>query len=169
MRFESNAQVDTTLKAREKNTIFFEGAGNSVLYSLNYDRLIKTSNIFMTSARIGVHYSNDFNNNNRKIIAIPFELSKLYLFHKTGNFIEFGSGITYINENIVSLNHTVNVLVVALRIGYRLQKPKGGFFFKVGLTPLYDFYAWNRLPKVNYNTLYLSFGLGIGYTFKSNK
>jgi len=119
----------------------------------------------MLSSRIGVHFTNTFPLQYYRTVAVPFELSGLYSIYQNKHFIEVGTGITYLNNHDTVINHTENILIYSLRVGYRYQKPEGGFFFKIGFVPLYDFYVENPAPDAPHYTWFLSGGIGFGYTF----
>lgn len=139
----------TTLQSFSQNpsikgsTFFIEAGGNTFFYSLNYDRLLKVADKWRLAGRVGAMYLNTFTAQNRNIFAIPIEFS--YLRGKQNNFFEVGLGFTayydrysYNNPSIPIRDNEVKDLIpmAVLRIGYRHQKPDGGLFYKVGLTPL---------------------------------
>ena len=76
--------------------------------------------------------------------------------------------ITTINEAYLRINDLA-VMAVA-RIGYRYQKPEGGFFYKMGFTPLlgalYNADYPERGPLLLAPFAYPLVGLGFGYTLK---
>ena len=135
------------------------------MYSLNYDRIFVVSNKFRISTRIGVHFTNKFPLEFYRTFCIPFEMSGLYSIYNNKHFIELGSGISYLNSYDRITNHTEDILILALRLGYRYQKSVGGLFVKIGFVPLYDWLVFNPDPAVPHHTWLLSGGLGIGYTF----
>jgi len=163
------AQTDSinadTIKILKKNTMFIEFGGNGMLYSANYDRFFKISNRFNASLRIGFHYSRNFNKNGIQLIGLPVEMSALYSIYKKKHFIELGTGVTYLNQEDVNSKVVVDLFILALRVGYRYQSPNGGFFLKIGFTPLYDLFVINPERGVKYHTWVLWGGIGIGYTF----
>lgn len=156
------AQIDTTLK---KNSVFVEIGGNAIIYSINYDRLIDVSTKFKLSTRIGIHYTNKFPLQYYRTLCIPIEISGLYSIYGSKHFVEIGSGLSYLNSYDRITDHTEDIIILALRLGYRFQKPEGGLFVKIGFVPLYDWLVFNPDPAVPHHTWLLSGGLGIGYTF----
>ena len=162
MKAQAQSEFCTDLK---KNTVFFEVGGNGVLYSLNYDRLFDISRKFKASTRIGLHFSENLNDNGNRYIGFPLEVSGLYSIFNNKHFLELGTGLTLMNDNDFSLNHKTTLFILAFRAGYRYQKPQGGMFFKIGFTPLYDFYIINPKDHIIYSTWFLFGGIGIGYTF----
>jgi hypothetical protein len=158
------AQIDTSLILK-KNTVFFEIGGNAIIYSINYDRLFNVSRKFKMSARIGIHYTNKFPLQYYRTVCIPLEISGLYSFFRDKHFVEIGTGLSYLNSYDRITNHSEDIIILALRLGYRFQKPEGGLFIKVGFVPLYDWLVLNPDPTVKHNTWLFSGGLGLGYTF----
>jgi len=150
----------------KKNSFYAEIGGNAVLYSLNYDRLFKISSKINVSTRLGYGYTKNINGNGLRLNMVPFELSGLFPVYIDEHFLEIGSGITAINSKGFRFNHTETILALALRVGYRFQKPEGGMLFKIGYTPMYDFYVNNPDDNTTYHTWVLFAGIGIGYTFK---
>ncbi len=153
----ANAQSEYCTKLR-KNSIFLEVGGNGIVYSINYDRLFDFSNKIKGSARIGVNYFENFNNNESRIFGIPVEFSGLYSISKNKHFLELGTGLTYFNSKKFKESQNENVFIFALRLGYRYQNPEGGLFLKAGFTPL------NNFPDFEFWVLIG--GISIGYTFK---
>ena len=117
------------------------------------------------STRIRFHYSNKFPLRYYKTLAIPVEISGMYSIWKHKHFVEISGGLTYLNSTDIPINHTENILIVALRIGYRFQKPESGLYLKVGFTPLYDLVVQNPNVNAPHHTWLMSGGIGIGYTF----
>ena len=162
------SQIDKdldTVAILKKNTIYVELGGNAILYSINYDRLFNISNKFKLSSRLGIHYTNKVPLQYYRTFCIPVEVSGLYSFFGRKHFIEIGTGLSYFNSYDRITNHTEDILIVALRLGYRFQNPEGGFFFKLGFVPLYDWLVINPDPAVPHHTWLFSGGLGLGYTF----
>ena len=157
-------EIDTTLILK-KNTVFAEIGGNAILYSINYDRLFNISKKFKLSSRIGIHYTNKFPLQYYRTLCIPIEISGLYSIYGSKHFVEIGSGLSYLNSYDRITDHTEDLIILALRLGYRYQKPEGGLFVKIGFVPLYDWLVFNPDPAVPHHTWFLSGGLGIGYTF----
>ena len=149
------------------NTLFVELLGNALLYSINYERLIKFKSKNKVAVRIGFHYSNNFNNNDQRITSIPIEFYYLHPISAKNHYLELGIGMEYAHDYFMDLNHVDQYFFATSRIGYRYQRRDGGFFLKVGFTPLYELYVINRDPaNIEYPKIRPWAGLGIGYTFK---
>jgi hypothetical protein len=148
----------------QNNTIYLELLGNGLVYSLNYDRMV-TDNISVRAGYGGLTISERSSDPSGfgiiteeiKITMIPVLAN--YLRGEGKHKLEIGGGIV-----LVSLDYTGNVADVdfslgadgaipTANLGYRYQKPEGGFFFKASLCP---FFA---------ETMVTSAGLGLGYSF----
>lgn len=156
--------IDTTPPLK-KNTIFLEIGGNAFIYSVNYDRLFDVSNKIKLSSRIGIHFTNEFPLQYYRTLSIPVEFSGLYSISGNKHFLEVGVGLSYLNSSNKVTKHTEDVIALALRLGYRFQKPEGGLFVKIGFVPLYDLLIFNPDPSAPHNTWWISGGIGIGYSF----
>ncbi len=132
-----------------KNTVHLELLGNAGIYSFNYDRILLSKNTFKISGRIGL--SLVF----LQAGTCPIEFS--FLFGKKNN-LEIGLGYTFFVDSNSNKNIIRNSPCV-FNLGYRFQKPNGGFFFKTGLV-LFIFE-----PKIYSSKNMLSMGLAFGYTF----
>jgi len=159
---DSTATSDNT--ANKYNSVFVELGGNGLYYTVNYDRLFKFSDYIYISRRVGLHYSNNLLGNNYRFIGIPLEISGLIPISDR-HFLEIGAGITILNRLKNSDNHNETLAILALRAGFRYQRPNGGFFFKAGFTPLYNFYVDHPLPNTNYFSWFFLPGIAFGYTF----
>lgn len=153
-----------------KNTVYFELLGNGGLYSINYDRVLITKNLLKATFRVGLSdwypymYQIHF-------ITFPTEISLLY-----GNKhnIEFGAGYTFLflyNQKSKLISSTDFLLSTPLlRLSYRFQKPRGGFFLKIGISVPFTLFTGNR--NKYYNDFFAPSsdpfpGLSFGYTFKN--
>ncbi len=176
-----NGEVDSNHVSHSdyaQNNIYLELGGKGLFYSINYERgLFDIGDKFSFRASVGfsifpgltkVKPSKDY--------FLPLEVSLLH--HLKGNhFLSYGVGSTYWNYQVNNLvidegNLNVQPLRVGLKtieewfghinIDYRHQKPKGGFMFKAGITPLF-FAKMQNFQKVK--RFALSGNIGVGYTF----
>ncbi|MDR5592052.1 hypothetical protein [Christiangramia sp. SM2212] len=146
----------------KKNSIYTEIGGNGVLYSINYERLYNVSKLINITSRIGYGY---FTINRIKANSIPFEINGLYAIAKQKHFIEIGSGITYLDTKDLNDDPLdITALIYAARLGYRYQKPTGGIMYRIGITPLYDFYS-DKQNLIRSKVWFLIGGISIGYNF----
>jgi len=142
---ESSAQTKAeTFTA--KNAIYLEVGGSSGRYAVNY------SNIFHQKGKLKLNASAGFSMWRNKISdfktiwlpVIPLEVSALY--GKSNHHLEMGFGlISFLDRTLAIDSETFEFsdkvvfgAVIPVRIGYRYQKPEGGFFFRVGYTPFFN-------------------------------
>ena len=92
---------------RRKNSVYFEGFGNSLTYSINYERIFSWEVNRAVALRTGFSYTKD-------VRSIPLEID-LILGKK--NCFESGIGLTF------STFGEGNTLL--LRAGYRYRDPSG--------------------------------------------
>ena len=168
----------------QKNTFFIEGFGNAVSGSLNYDRIITQEPKYKTSVRLGLLF---IPSKQVTIFTIPLEYS--YLKGSKNHYLEFSGGISFVsftNKRIHAGYDTIHFIgrettsmwALTGRIGYRFQSPRGGLFFKVGLTPFVPLRIRERgifrhtteyFPVTEYlpSPVIPWAGIGIGYTLKN--
>ena len=153
-----------------RNTFFLELGGNSMFYSLNYDRILLNRDAWKLSGRVGVLYLPPLGERNRQIVGGPVEIS--YLRGRGRHFLELGLGgsVVYDTYRLTSSRIRDMAVMAVARIGYRHQKPEGGFFYKVGFTPmlgaLYNVQNPERGRQLGEPFAYPLVGLGLGYTLK---
>ena len=140
------------------NAVYVELLGNGLLWSISYDRLL-TPNV---SARVGGGFTSatDADGDNLTLAIVPVTAS--YLWGSGNGRLETGLGVSLASAS-VSLNFTDEevstegsdrTLLGTATVGYRYQRPDGGFVFRAGFTPVFstdDFLPW--------------FGVSFGYAF----
>ena len=139
------------LNKTAKNAIYFELAGNALVYSINYDWIIVDKEYLRTSLRLGISALPSFfiNNQSTYYPIIPIEINQLFgMIH----CFEIGYGIT-----MAPIELYQDEIEHLLRIGYRRQKRTKGFLFRAGLLGIIDF--------ENYAIIPFSLGIGIGKNF----
>jgi len=193
--FNVQAQsVDSTInkKAMAKNSVFVEILGNAFsLGSLNYDRIIFQSKIIKLSLSTGIGLyplTDSYLQPKKTYFEYGIPLSVNALIGKRNHFLEIGVGLTYSKgaEASFSHDHSTNqagvtndtyneyfseLLVFVPRVGYRFQKNKHGFFFRVGFTPLIILKDYTRLDLImpgigRFLTFNPNGGISLGYSFK---
>lgn len=122
------------------NSVFGELAGNALLYSLNYDRML--SEFFSLRAGTGLV----------AIFGATFVMANLLIGTPSHKF-EVGAGPIVGYGSVFKADVA---LAVTTTLGYRYVPRDGGIFFKAGLTPL--------IAVVGPDAL-LWGGLAVGYTF----
>jgi len=153
-----------------KNTIFGEFMGNSLVYGINYDRILVNKEKWKFTGRVGFGYLY-VRQDKYSIFYLPTEFS--FLIGRTKHFFETGLGVSNYVETIPkAYNSNAQVKhygYLFSRFGYRFQRPHGGFFFKGGINPMLAL-----TKSARYTFYYSEFfgvwgGVGIGYTFKQKK
>ena len=143
-----------------RNAFYVELLGNGLIYSVNYDRRL-TDNL---AGRVGFAFvsGEDSDGDRASIVIAPVMGS--YLFGEGNSHFEAGLGVLLASASVEDVgsgdedwfDETVEgstVLGTGV-LGYRYQRPDGGFVFRVGLTPVFttsDFAPW--------------FGISFGYGF----
>lgn len=140
-------EINSASRPLKKHSIYVELGGNSLLYSINYDLLIPLSKGIKLSAGSGFSQVstikiNDENYGPSFCVAPALNI----LFGRRAHHFETGI------STFVPLH--VGLLAIGARIGYRYQRPKGGFLFRFALTP--QFVYAGMLPWV---------GVSLGFTF----
>ena len=130
-----------------KNAIYFEVGGSSGRYAVNYSKIFHQKGKLKMNASAGFSMWRDQLNDFKTIWlpVIPLEVSALY--GKSNHHLELGFGVTsYLGRTLDFNSETLELedivvfgAFIPVRIGYRYQKPEGGFFFRVGYTPIIDF------------------------------
>jgi len=144
----------------KRNSIFANFTTKGALYSVNYERIIHEYKTINLSGQFGFSLLKD-------AIAFPFGIN---LFTGKGNsHFDFSLILVpYIDKykSFLSKNDLSDKqMYVVPGLGYRFQKPSGGFFFKMSGSPTIfldppssDF--WKMDPK-----LFFVANLGIGLSF----
>jgi hypothetical protein len=154
------AQENIENKKTAKNTIFLELLGNSIWYSLNYDRIVFSEKSFKISGRIGASYmppSIHFMAHEYDFKTFSYPLQVCFIYGKK-HHIEIGTGYTFIfdeyKDDIFKIYNTPNKYTISL--GYRYQIQEGGIFVKVNILKFFP---------VKKSEIPFWLGFGLGYTF----
>jgi hypothetical protein len=134
-----------------KNVVFAELGGNAGRYAVSYGRIFHQKGMLKLSGSAGFsmwhHYSTAVpaSRSTYWLPAIPLEISAF--LGKSKHHLEIGAGILSLLElsPIVDIDNSriseeIGLRsIVPVRIGYRYQKPEGGFFLRIGYTPYFTF------------------------------
>jgi hypothetical protein len=155
--FISKAERDSTNIA--KNSISLDILGIGGYGSINYERMIYNfDNNLKIISRIGLTSYNltDFTTKFNPDIIIPISISVVY-----GKKHNLEVGVGQVISNVVKVSQESYEPIretnfhANFTLGYRYQKSKGGFIYKIHYTPLIEFYDdfkhWG--------------GISIGYAF----
>ncbi|HEY4798036.1 MAG TPA: hypothetical protein VII99_03065 [Bacteroidia bacterium] len=173
------AQVSQNDTLPKRNTFYFEALGQGILYSLAFDRLLSFHEKYNTSWSAGFTFIPPASNVDMLLGA---QGSYNFLFGKKNHHLELGLGLNVLLDsyNLVSAagqnEHFKDVYsYFTPKVGYRYQRPKGGVFFRVTLTPEVAFINLIH-PPYNYEyfsdciqngrTVFLWFGASAGFTLK---
>lgn len=189
-------------RTQQRTTLFVEGLGTGVLNTIGIDRMIKIGPSYQVTLNGGGGF---FSLGRRKMYSVP--ISGSLLLGKEAHFFELGVGMTYAQfrqswqNPLLLLNDTgiystlenyqvdksierEQYLFATSRVGYRFQKQQGGWFFKIGFTPLMPviwedksiYKGENPYPSITHSqgwglrtndkVVQLWGGVGVGYTLK---
>ncbi|MFN3759528.1 MAG: hypothetical protein ACK4SF_09940 [Algoriphagus aquaeductus] len=172
------AQNETEKKAElfiAKNAVFAEFAGNSGGYAMNYGRIIHQRNRMKLATSVG--FSMFYRKGSEPIYSsywvpvIPVEMTAF--LGNSNHHLELGGGFFTLRNRTYSVNDNSpnniqeqkhwdqNILA---RIGYRYQKPDGGFFLRVAYTPTIVFVNSDVTDDPVY-FLPFSVGISLGVSF----
>jgi hypothetical protein len=118
-----------------KNTLFVEGLGNGLIYSVNYERFVAPR----FAIRIGAEYlGGTFGSSSETISLGLFPLMGTYLVGEGTHHAELGAGLTVAttDADLDDLGDIDAAVVPTATLGYRYQKPEPGFIFRIGFTPV---------------------------------
>lgn len=129
-----------------KNAIYLELGGSSGIYAVNYSRIFHQKGKLKLNASAGFSMwpNTKINSKAYWYPAIPLEFSAFY--GKSNHHLELGIAVTsFLTRDLFlesKTNSSKDILVlgalIPLRVGYRYQKPEGGFFFRIGYTPFFN-------------------------------
>lgn len=129
-----------------KNAIYLEVGGSSGRYAVNYNKIFHQKGKLKLNASAGFSmWPKKFDSKTIWLPTIPLEISAL--FGNSNHHLELGTGFTsfltrslfFDSETFENTDKVVFDAAIPIRIGYRFQKPEGGFFFRVGYTPIINF------------------------------
>lgn len=156
---ETFAQKETQVFTA-KNALYLEVGGSSGRYAVNYSKIFHQKGKLKLNASAGFSMWRDQINDFKTIWlpVIPLEASAFY--GKSNSHLELGFGVTsYLGRTLDFNSETLELedkvvfgAYIPLRVGYRYQKPEGGFFFRVGYTPIINIPTregkeWNFEPR----------------------
>jgi hypothetical protein len=122
-----------------RSAVYGELLGNAFLFSVNYDYRFRPSAI----GRVGLAFisaEDDDGDSAGAVYAIP--VTATYLSNPMqNNHFEAGGGLLFFGGERIDLldfddeDDSFSGTIVTGVIGYRYQRPGGGFVFRAGLTP----------------------------------
>ncbi len=161
---------------QKRNSVYLEIGGNAVLYSVNYDHIFNISKKLKIAPRVGFMYLpiSDIVRTDFGDIRIPIEVNLLWSNKENSkHFLEGGLGISFIQIKTSKTSAQSGITttgsefgkVTTLRLGYRYQKPTGGFMWRAGLlVPIaQDTFSKSIMGDDIFFTIFP--GVSLGYTF----
>jgi hypothetical protein len=141
-----------------RSSIYFEAGGSGGIYSLNYDAIFFIKQRFKASVRVGFSvYPEKFLWGYPEAV-FPVMIQALY---GEKNHIELGAGLSItLDKDRLNDDKTEISNVGYYSLGYRFQKPNGGFMFGIifGMIPFYK--PFEIEPRL---------GVSLGYTIKTKQ
>lgn len=129
-----------------KKAVYLEVGGSSGIYAVNYSKIFHQKGKFKLNASAGFSMwpNEKIDSKTIWLPVIPIEVSAFY--GKSNHHLEMGFGFTSYLDKTTAIDFETFELsdkvvfgaFIPLRVGYRYQKPEGGFFFRIGYTPLFD-------------------------------
>jgi len=149
------------VKTISRQAVNFEMGGNGLFYTINYDRLLFQSDHYRTGFRIGFGifpFASELEPS-KAALFIPVELNSL--FGPKKHHLEVSIGATY--NNLLQGSE----FWMTGRVGYRMQGPNGGFFFRAGMVLNYIPFANPALFRSRLNDIYFPMpAVAWGFTIK---
>ncbi|MFC4872559.1 hypothetical protein [Negadavirga shengliensis] len=148
--FDAYAQTEAEVFTA-KNTVFVEARWNAERDAAGYGRILHQKGRFKLSGSAGfsMWYYDRTSPSLRSthwLPVVPLEVSALW--GKSKHHLEIGTGIMPYLEPVPRLDPETSRRIsdklilsaeLPIRVGYRYQKPEGGFFFRIGYVPAFHF------------------------------
>ena len=143
--FEVTAQKEAE-KFTARQAIYLELGGSSGRYAVNYGRIFHQKEKLKLNVSAGFalwHYTSNFSPEKTTWLpVIPIEFTAIW--GRSNHHLELGTGIVSYLQTVDRIDletyevseEIVFSAFVPFRVGYRYQKPGGGFFYRVGYTPI---------------------------------
>lgn len=122
----------------QRNVAYFELGGSAVVPSVNYERQLSER----WFGRVGFSIVTGEDGDEDDDVTMVFPVTASYLTHPAGNHhLEAGGGVTFITGDSQDLfdedDDQISNLAVTAILGYRYQRPRRGFVFRAGVTPVF--------------------------------
>jgi hypothetical protein len=144
-------------QSKFQHAVFFELGGNGYWYSVNYER--QTNRGLMIRAGvcyIPTHY------------VVPVMVGKLFSWRAHHLDVSGGLDYAYNHQRMNNIPTKVSYLALTSFLGYRYQRWDQKFFFRVGFTPIWEFYNSDPYTS-NISPFYAWGGVGAGLRFAGAK
>jgi len=143
------------LERTANNSIYIEGLGPGILWSVNYDR-----NFGDFAGRAGFGYvslsaGGGTSEAHASLITVPLTITYLGIGSKK-NMFEIGGGVTILHagagvssfavDDKKTESSSTTLFLGNMVFGYRLQPPENGFLLRTGISPIFGGGAFIPLP-----------------------
>ena len=172
------AQDTSKISSLKRKSVYFEGYGQGIFSSFNFDKLYRVDKKVKSSFTTGVTirpFGGLF------VLGVP--ISYNFLFGKNSHHLELGLGITALGVREIDLIAQKQVyysdsnfyiqdfmakrnslfFYCTPKVGYRFQNPNGGLFFRVAITPPMFGFAFFGNTKTAQFTEYNKYTETFGY------
>jgi hypothetical protein len=164
----AHAQITTQSSKVARNATYLELAGTGGLFSLNQE--------YMVADRVslrggftswGVESFDGLDENlDAVILGVSRHIDASSVFGGEGRLIELGLALLagrYSRRSFGEVEREGNFATLSPQIGVRLQKPRGGFFFRATATPMIHLInADNAFPT---SSPTMAAGISLGYAY----
>ena len=141
--FSQPAVGELSRKAYSSGCMYIELFGTGLLYSLNYEiRFAEnwSGRVGFTQFSIPTIFEPELD---LSVTGFPVLLN--YLTGSNGHYFEMGAGVLILKISLtgkelwlgMDVDGHANRVIGAAAFGYRYQPSKGGFLFRIGVTPLF--------------------------------
>ena len=169
----SISQTNTISNNLKRNSLYFEIGGQSIFYSVNYDKLIHVREKIQTSFTVGasivpkntfcdfgistpVSYNLILGKSTHKFVVgiglTPFYI-KRYIVDEISSMFDYQGFMNYGGQiSTYKINYLAKEFYFYLtpKLGYRYQKQEEGLFIKADLTPLLAGYFFQEKIREGY-------------------
>ena len=169
----SISQTNTISNNLKRNSLYFEIGGQSIFYSVNYDKLIHVREKIQTSFTVGasivpkntfcdfgistpVSYNLILGKSTHKFVIgiglTPFYI-KRYIVDEISSMFDYQGFMNYGGQiSTYKINYLAKEFYFYLtpKLGYRYQKQEEGLFIKADLTPLLAGYFFQEKIRDGY-------------------
>ena len=132
------------------NTFYAELGGFGTYYTINYELTLQSMDRRVMNLRIGGGMYSDVENGTKASkVSLP---ALLYMGFGEANMLEIGVGVTY-------RIFIQNEIIPSASLGFRHQKPFGGFMYRIAFTPTIE------TDDSGYKIIRFWGGLSLGFSF----
>ena len=157
----ATGQDSLSTRFENKNSIQLEAGGPGGLYSINYERILINKDFWKFATQAGFTYIPS--PQVIGLIILPVGVNAFGTKGNGNNHLDIGLGMSFVFEKYkyydIYDGHFEGWIIdkyYYLRFGYRFQKPKGRFVFRVNLIPV---------AEIDFSDLYLWGAVSGGYAF----